>query len=87
MNLPYGAGNVSAPKTSGVLLWSEWLAAVFGQETVDIGDVVDLCLDTGADDDVFKDGSRKGVACRFDELVCFRACEMERERKLDSGCL
>ena len=74
-------------ETSGILRGCKWLSTVFGQEAVDIGDVVDLCLDAGADDDVFKDGCRKGVACRFDELVCFRAREIERERELDSGCL
>ena len=40
--------NVSALETSGILIWSKWLGTVFGQEAVDIGDVVDLCLDAGA---------------------------------------
>ena len=79
--------NVSTLKTSSILVGCKWLSTVFGQEAVGIGDVVDLCLNAGANDDVFKDGCRKGIACRFDELVRFRAREMERERKLDSGCL
>ena len=56
-------------------------------KAVDIGNVVDLCLNAGADNDVFKYGSGKGVACRFDELVSYRACKVECERELDSGCL
>ena len=79
--------NVSTLKTSSILVGSERFGIIFCQETVNIGDVVDLCLNTGADDDVFKYGSGKGVACRFDELVSFRAREVERERELNGGCL
>ena len=39
--------NVSALKTSSILIWSKWLAAVFGQKAVAIGNIVYLCLDAG----------------------------------------
>ncbi len=78
--------NVSALETSGILLGCKWLTAVFGQEAVDIGNIVYLCL-MQAQTMMYSRMDAEKVACRFDELDSYRACKVECERELDSGCL
>ena len=43
-------------ETLGILLGSEWFGVVFGQKTVDFGDIINFLLNACANDNIFKDG-------------------------------
>ena len=55
------------------------------QPRADLEHVVDAFRDRAREDDILRDGWRKGIPCRHQETVRLLAREPERQRELDRG--